>query len=81
MSITLKSSVDGLSGAIQINGVDRATFNDAGVLIQGGLLMNSNTIDFDATIPENYNALSTGPITVASTNTITVSANSRWVVI
>ena len=46
-----------------------------------GLFANAKTISTNYTIPTNYNASSTGPITVATGISVTVSSGSRWVVI
>ena len=46
-----------------------------------GLWENSNTINSNYTIGTNYNAMSAGPVTVASGVTVTVPSGSRWVVI
>jgi hypothetical protein len=46
-----------------------------------GLWENSNTISSNYTIGTNYNAMSAGPVTVASGVTVTVPSGSRWVVI
>ena len=43
--------------------------------------MNGNTIDADYTVATGYNAMSTGPITIASGVTVTVAAGSRWVIL
>ena len=51
------------------------------VTASGGLFVNSNTITADYTVATGYNAMSTGPITIASGITVTVSAGSRWAVL
>lgn len=43
-------------------------------------LMHSNTIAQDSRLPDNYNALMVGPVTVASGKTLTVGANSTMVI-
>lgn len=40
--------------------------------------MNPDTVTTDTVIPANYNAASTGPITVADGVTVTVSDNATW---
>ena len=42
---------------------------------------NSQNVTVDYTIPSTRNAMSTGPITVDSGVTVTISSGSRWVVI
>ena len=46
-----------------------------------GIWENSNTISSNYTITTNYNAMSVGPITVASGVTVTVPSGSTWVII
>jgi hypothetical protein len=46
-----------------------------------GIITNSNTVSASYTIPATDNAMSAGPITVASGVTVTVSSGSRWVVL
>lgn len=46
-----------------------------------GLWENANEITSNYTITTNYNAMSAGPVTVASGVTVTVPSGSRWVVI
>ena len=42
---------------------------------------NENSVDTNYTISANYNAVSAGPVTVASGVTVTVPSGSTWVVI
>ena len=42
---------------------------------------NDITVNYDYTIPMNKNAMSAGPISVASGVTVTVSPGSRWTVV
>ena len=42
---------------------------------------NENSVDTDYTISTNYNAVSAGPVTVASGVTVTVPSGSTWVVV
>ena len=51
------------------------------VLSNNGLVVNNQTVTVNITIPTNYNASSTGTITVASGVTVTVPAGSRWVIL
>ena len=46
-----------------------------------GIWENSNIISSNYTITTNYNAMSVGPITVASGVTVTVPSGSTWVII
>lgn len=65
---------------ISISGA-RGTGVTAIVTASGGLFVNGNTIDADYTVATGYNAMSTGPITIASGVTVTVAAGSRWVIL
>ena len=42
---------------------------------------NENSVDTDYTLTTNYNAVSAGPVTVASGITVTVPSGSTWVVV
>jgi hypothetical protein len=57
-----------------IYGADNAQGN-------GGLLVNADLISNNYTLPSGFNALSVGPITVASGVTVTVSSGQNWVTI
>jgi hypothetical protein len=46
-----------------------------------GIITNSKSISASYTIPSTDNAVSSGPVTVASGQTVTVSSGSRWVVL
>jgi hypothetical protein len=46
-----------------------------------GIIMNSQTISVSVTIPTGYSASSSGPITIASGQSVTVSSGSRWVIL
>ena len=46
-----------------------------------GIVVNSATISADYTIPSGSNAMSAGPVAVASGVTVTVSSGSVWVVV
>ena len=46
-----------------------------------GLLLNSTTVNSNYTIPSGSNAISVGPITVASGVAVTISSGQRWIVI
>lgn len=43
--------------------------------------LNGNTVSTSYTIPTGKNASSVGPITLASGTTVTIPANSRWVIL
>jgi hypothetical protein len=46
-----------------------------------GIVVNSNTVSANYTIPSGSSAMSAGPMTVASGIVVTVSSGSRWVVL
>jgi hypothetical protein len=46
-----------------------------------GIITNSKTVSSSYTIPATDNAVSAGPVTVASGQSVTVSSGSRWVVL
>ena len=46
-----------------------------------GIVVNSKTISASYTIASGDNAMSTGPVTVASGQSVTISSGSRWVVL
>lgn len=45
-----------------------------------GLFVNSQTVSASYTIASGYNAISAGPVSVASGITVTISSGSNWVV-
>jgi hypothetical protein len=51
------------------------------VRASNGIVVNSKTISASYTIASGDNAMSAGPVTVASGQTVTVSSGSRWVVL
>lgn len=50
-------------------------------LAGGGLTENTQTISTSYTISTNRNALSVGPISISSGDTVTVPSGSRWVIL
>jgi hypothetical protein len=46
-----------------------------------GIILNADTISASYVIPSTSNAMSTGPLTVASGVAVTVSSGARWVVL
>jgi len=51
------------------------------LIASNGIVVNSATVAADYTIPSGSNAMSAGPITVASGITVTVPSGSVWVVV
>ena len=56
-------------------------FQSSALVASNGIVVNNATIGTSYTIPTGSNAMSTGPVTVASGQTVTVPSGSRWVVI
>ena len=46
-----------------------------------GLIVNSSTVSASYSIPSGSNAMSVGPITVASGQSVTVASGQRWVIL
>jgi hypothetical protein len=57
------------------------TLTSPAVSASNGLVINSNTVSASYTIPSGSSAMSAGPMTVASGQTVTVSSGSRWVIL
>jgi len=51
------------------------------MVAMNGLVLNNATVSTSYTIASGYNAMSVGPVTVASGQTVTVASGSRWVVL
>jgi len=51
------------------------------VSASNGLVVNSNTVSTSYSIPSGSSAMSAGPMTVASGQTVTVPSGSRWVIL
>jgi hypothetical protein len=51
------------------------------VVANNGLVLNNATVSASYTIASGYNAMSVGPMTVASGQTVTVSSGQRWVIL
>jgi hypothetical protein len=56
-------------------------FQSSELVASNGLFVNSATVSADYTIPVGSNAMSSGPVTVNSGITVTVSSGSVWTVI
>ena len=57
------------------------TLTAPAVNASNGIVVNSNTVSASYTIPSGSSAMSAGPMTVASGQSVTVSSGSRWVVL
>jgi hypothetical protein len=51
------------------------------MVASNGLVVNSATVSASYTVASGYNAMSVGPITVASGQSVTVTSGQRWVII
>ena len=51
------------------------------LIASNGLVVNSATVSASYTVASGYNAMSVGPITVASGQSVTVTSGQRWVVL
>jgi hypothetical protein len=51
------------------------------LVASNGIVVNNQTISTSYTIAAGNNAMSAGPVTVASGQTVTVSSGCRWVVL
>jgi hypothetical protein len=60
-----------LSGALQAEEM----------VASNGLIVNNATVTNSYTLPNGYNAVSVGPITMASGATVTVPSGQRWVIL
>jgi hypothetical protein len=56
-------------------------FQSSELVASNGIIANSQTISASYTIAAGTNAMSTGPVTVASGQSVTVDSGSRWVVL
>lgn len=83
-----------LTGEIAINTADRVIYTKDGtglvVAIGNGatggggdtiFVQNGQTVNNSYTIPVGINAMSTGPISIASGAVVTISSGSTWAVI
>jgi hypothetical protein len=57
------------------------TLTAPAVNASNGLVVNSNTVAASYSIPSGSSAMSTGPMTVASGQSVTIPSGSRWVVL
>ena len=51
------------------------------LVASNGIVVNSQTVSASYTIAVGFSAMSSGPVTVASGQSVTVSSGSRWVVV
>jgi len=60
---------------------DNNTISGYQVAASNGIIVNSNTIGSNYTVPTNYHAFSVGPVTVSSGVSVTVPSGSNWKVV
>ena len=65
----------------QVTNISNVAFTGSLTAGNGSVLLASNTVTSNVTVNSGFNALSIGPITVASGNTVTVAAGYRWIII
>jgi hypothetical protein len=56
-------------------------FQASQLIASNGLVLNSTTIAASYTVPSGSNAMSVGPVTIASGESVTVTSGQRWVVL
>jgi hypothetical protein len=78
----------GGTGVTTSSGASSVVIRDSGASVSGsqliasnGLVVNSNTVSASYSIPSGSSAMSVGPITVASGQSVTVPSGSKWVVL
>jgi hypothetical protein len=59
---------------------DKITPSSGGLTV-AGLILNSNSVSTNFTIPTSFNGFMTGPVTISTGVTLTVSTGSRFVVV
>jgi hypothetical protein len=81
-SVVFANSTGYLSNTsnLQFNASNNA-LSAGGTIATGGVFLNSNTITSNTVIPPGYNGFAVGPIIVANNVTLTVSSNSRWLLL
>jgi len=57
--------------------------HDGPIVVSGSqpFFMNSRTVSESFRVPLGYNAVSSGPITIADNVTVTISSNSSWSIV
>jgi len=61
--------------------LSKLTLSDEGAVLSRGLYQNNKTIEENYVVEDNYNAVSAGPITVASGVSVTIPSGSRWAIV
>ena len=71
----------GAFGASSSFTYDGSTLKAQNLHASNGLVINSATVSASYSIPSGSNAMSVGPVTVASGQSVTVASGNRWVVL
>ena len=50
-------------------------------LVTNPFYLATANVDYNFTVPEGYNAMTPGPVTIGDSATVTVSNNSVWTVV
>jgi hypothetical protein len=79
-NLTLGGTLD-LSSPPAIGGTAPNTIVGTVIRASNGIVVNSKTVSASYTIASGDSAMSAGPITVATGQTVTISSGSRWVVL
>jgi hypothetical protein len=79
-NLTLGGTLD-LSSPPAIGGTAPNTIVGTIIRASNGIVVNSKTVSASYTIASGDSAMSAGPITIASGQSVTVSSGSRWVVL
>jgi hypothetical protein len=79
-NLTLGGTLD-LSSPPAIGGTAPNTITGTVLRASNGIIVNSKSISASYTIAATDNAVSAGPVTIASGQSVTVSSGSRWVVL
>lgn len=66
---------------VYVGAADQTIYGANNAQGNGGLLVNATTINNNYTVQTGTNAISVGPITVASGVSVTVASGQQWVVI
>ena len=59
---------------------DKITPSTGGLSV-AGLIANATTVSVSYSLPTGYNAMTVGPMTVASGQSVTVASGNRWVIL
>lgn len=79
-NLSLQTANDGNSASLKFGGVEVLTVTE-NTVSTNGLLMTKSLITTDSTIPNGYNAMSAGPITIDDTVQVIIGDSSRWVIV